>query len=475
MSRLSLLRDDDVEPLTEGVCTLLEDVGVLCQNEEMLRALEQTGARADHSAERVTFPRKMTAAFAEDVRAEMAGTDETAEPGPEARFAAPGLPGVGGQVAQFFYDYEAREQRSGNTRDLIYLTKLGDVLHGEGGVGHSLLLTDVPPLMEPLEAAMILAEYAHTPGRAFAWNVKLVDYLREMGEILGIEDWFSWGANCFAHPLRFDRDVADKFVRRVREGVASGWTAMPVAGLSTPVTVEGFVVVSSAEHVATWMAARALNPQVGLTGSMWPGTVDMATGHVSYCCFDAMFYGFATVEFLGKWCGVDVKMGGGEYCDAKLPGLYAAYEKAYKAMTIAAFTGYHPGVGSGMLDEGKILAPVQLMLERDVGLGVRHFGREIEATAENITLPTMRDVGLGLQRNYLETEHTLRNFRECLWLPELIDRSGWNGAANEDKMLRKAHSRAESLVGEYTKPEGREEKLVAMREVVERARKHLLE
>jgi trimethylamine:corrinoid methyltransferase-like protein len=127
-----------------------------------------------------------------------------------------------------------------------------------------------------------------------------------------------------------------------------------------------------------------------------------------------------------------------------------------------------------MLDEGKILAPVQLMLERDLGLGVRHFGRDIDPVAERIASPTIRDVGLGLERSYLETEHTLRNFRECLWLPELTDRSGWIGYDGEEKMLQKAHSKVESLLAEYEKPEGREDKLAAMRQVVERARKHLL-
>ncbi len=472
MPQFSLLRDDDIEPLAEGVLGVLEDVGVLCQNEEMLRALEEAGAKADHSSERATFPRKMVAEFVEGVRGE--GGDGSSASAEEMRFAAPGLAGVGGQVAQFIYDYERQEQRSGNTEDLIYLTKLGDALHGEGDVGHSLLLTDVPPLMEPLEAAMILAEYAHNPGRAFAWNVDLVDYLIEMGEILGIEDWFGWGANCFAHPLRFDKDVADKFVRRAREGYPCGLTAMPVAGMTTPVTVEGFVVVATAEFVATWLAARSLNPGGPLYGSMWPGTVDMSTGHVSYCCPDAMYYGFATVEFVRKWCGVRVTMGGGEYCDAKRPGVFAAYEKAYKAMTIAAFTGRHPGVGSGMLDEGKILAPVQIMLERDLGVGVRNFGRHIEPTAEKIALPTIRDVGLGLERNYLETEHTLDNFRESLWLPRFIDRSGWDGPENEEQVLQKAQAKVDSLGGEYVKPEGREDKLAAMRAVVERARKQLL-
>ena len=59
-------------------------------------------------------------------------------------------------------------------------------------------------------------------------------------------------------------------------------------------------------------------------------------------------------------------VGGGEYSDAREPGLYAALEKAYKAMTIAAFTGFHPPIGQGMLETGKTLSPAQLLIERDL-------------------------------------------------------------------------------------------------------------
>jgi trimethylamine:corrinoid methyltransferase-like protein len=38
----------------------------------------------------------------------------------------------------------------------------------------------------------------------------------------------------------------------VKAGVPTGLTAMPVAGVTAPVTVEGFIVVASAEYIATW-------------------------------------------------------------------------------------------------------------------------------------------------------------------------------------------------------------------------------
>jgi len=234
------------------------------------------------------------------------------------------------------------------------------------------------------------------------------------------------------------------------------------------------VVVSSAEHLATWIAGRAINPDISLGGSMWAGSMDIKTGHVSYSAFDAMYYAFASVEFLRRWCGVRVGVGGGEYCDAKLPGLYTALEKAYKAMTIAAFTGQHPPVGSGMLDEGKLISPVQLLLEREITEALHHFARRAEPNEENIGLPTIREVGLGFKGSYLETEHTLRHYRSCLWIPEFVERSGWNGFDEETRVLNKIQEKVDALLAEYSKPEGRDEQLAAMRAVADRAKRELL-
>ena len=245
MYQTKLLRDEHVEPLAEGVYEVLERVGLLCQNQELLQALAKLGAKVDYQTERAWFPTKMTREFVDGLRKEYSG-----RPLADPAFQAPGLPGFGCQIAQIYYDYRKQERRGGNSRDFIEMIKLADVLHPNSPAGHCLVPTEFPGRIEALESAMLMAEYAHRPDAAFAWFVEQVDYLKEMGEILGIPNWFHWGALCFAHPLRFDKDVADKFVRRAKEGVSAGLTAMPIAGCSTPATVEGFIVVSTAEHVA---------------------------------------------------------------------------------------------------------------------------------------------------------------------------------------------------------------------------------
>jgi trimethylamine:corrinoid methyltransferase-like protein len=319
-----------------------------------------------------------------------------------------------------------------------------------------------------------MAEYVTNPVGVYCFRADQRPYLEEMAEILGVgERLLCWGAICFAHPLRFDREPAGRFVHMARAGVSIGLTAMPAAGVSTPITPEGFMAMTAAEQVAGWIAGRALNPTVPLGGSMWAGTVDMRTGTVSYSAPDAMYMAFCSIEFIRRWTGVSIPPGSGEYTDAKEPGLFAVLEKMYKAMMVAAFTGQHPGVGSGMLECGKTMCPVQLLLERDYLGSLGIFARKIDPTPDNLAFDTMLDVGLGFERNYFESQHTLKGFRGNVWLPHLMARDGWRGGAQDEALLAKAQNQIDELVAQYRKPEGREDKLAKMRAVVERARREL--
>ena len=264
--------------------------------------------------------------------------------------------------------------------------------------------------------------------------------------------------------------MVDRLVRMAKDGANVGITAMPVAGVSTPVTVEGFIAVAAAEVVAARIAARAINPSVPLGGLMWAGTVDMATGGVSYSAYDAMYNAFAVCEFIRRWTGINFPPGSGEYCDAKEPGMYATLEKHYKAMTVAAFTGHHPGLGQGMLECGKIIAPVQLIIERDFAAAMGKYGREIAPTADNLGLPTIfLHVYLGLKSYYLQSLHTLEHFRAGSWLPQLANRWGWSGPQQDEILLDRAQQKVEQLLAQYVKPQGRDYELAKLRAVMERA------
>jgi len=224
-----ILKERDIELLTQGVLNVMEKLGMSTRGKEMLKALENRGAEVNYEEENVRFPKKMVQEFVDEIKKEnkimwkdkingenkrntFSGWVPYSQSSP--RFKAPELPWLFHVGSTFYYDDEKKEKRKAEKNDFINLVKFGDVLHPELGVGHHLVLSDVHPLIEPLEAALLLLEYAHKPRGVFLPDIRPIDYLLEIEEIAGIKDpyWHWLGAVSFASPLKLGMDIANRFV-----------------------------------------------------------------------------------------------------------------------------------------------------------------------------------------------------------------------------------------------------------------------
>jgi trimethylamine--corrinoid protein Co-methyltransferase len=468
-----VLGPSEMEQLSDAVLTVLERVGVICHSTEILRALENIGARVNYESQAASFPRQLLQDFVEGLRKEAAEAPGRGQ----AAFQSPQVPWTFHPLSVFYYDQARQQRRPGNRSDFITMTKLGDVLHPEQGTGHCLVLSEEPAAVEPLEAAILLCEYAHRPRGVYVQDVRQIPYLQEIEDIAGIRDeYWHWLANVsFATPLRLSREIAERFAYMVKSGCYPAHVYnFAVSGVNMPVTAAGAIALASAEIVALWLIARALNQRVSLAGGLVQvATVDMHSGEISYWAFDALLRSLGACEFLRWWTGVPVSPGGGEYTPSKVPGSFVALEKAYRAMVVAAFTGTHPTVGIGHLEAGLTLSPVQLLLDREISQGLR-FLQPPTVNDETIGLEVILSVGHGRSATYLESEHTLRHFRDALWMPRLLNRGGWCGAEEEARLLERAQAKVEELLAQYRKPDVDPDKLARMRQVVQKARKALL-
>lgn len=497
-----ILKDKEIEILTSRVFDVLEKLGMFCENEEILKAVEEKGAHVDYKKEVAKFPKRIIQEFINEIQKEDKAKWEEEIKGDNKRtiysgyvpqtkkvnkFEAPHPPYIFHSLATFFYDDEKKERRTGNKTDFINLTKLGDCVHpesdsasvsseAEDGVGHSLNLSDVPPPIEPLEAASLLIEYSHNPKGVYVQDIKQIDYLLEIKEIAGIENqYWCWLANVgFASPLKLGKDIADRFVYMCKLGIYPAKVySMAISGVNLPVTAGGSIVISSAEFIVLWFCAKALNPNLVLTGMVLSGVSDMRTGDVNYWSFDALIRRFSICEFLRKLTGVNVSAGVGEFSSpSKLPGVYTTLEKAYLAMTIASFTGYHPDLGIGHLECGLTISPVQFLLDREFTKGLKFLESPV-IDEEQIGLNTILDIGFGKDVNYLQAEHTLKNFKNCLWNTEFFNSLSWS-RDEEEKNIKKVREKINEIIGTYKKPEIDETKISKIKKVIEKAKKNLL-
>jgi len=481
---INIFTDSDLDQLADATLGVLERAGVMYQSDAILDALEAAGAVADRSSQRARLPRRMIEAIIEGQkkRQEHRAVPAEGRP-PEIRRAPPDgpLPGIQTQVAQFHYDHERAERRIGNRRDLIAMAQFGDALDERRRVDHVLLMHEEPHLVEPLEALLVLLEHTSRPGNTYPHFAAQFPYLEEIGEICaGDHRRFLTGGIFMVSPLRMDRRACDYMVGLVRRGIACGVGTQPVSGISAPVTRAGAIVVGAAEIIAGWAASFALNPQLPLSGCICSGSVDMAEANVTFCSPEAMIQDIGCVELFRRRFGGQVNVAGGsDYTSAKLPGYQAGFEKAFEAMAISAYTGVHPSLGAGLLDSGKMFSPLQLLIDREFQSFLWRFAAGAQVNEDEIALDLIASVGSGIGLSYLDAEHTLRHYRQSLWFPRLVDRSVWRAERKEEhpdrKLLERAAAQFREVMARYRPPEVDRDKLAKVREVVDRARRDLLD
>ena len=475
MFQRALLTDGDVEQIRDAALQTLETAGMMFQSDVFLTALEKKGASVDRPKERAMIPRSLVLEVIEAEAKAAAKPPDTDVP----ELPSPGLPQVGGQVAQLLYDYDQTAARHPTREDFIRTIQFGEALHGDSGVGHVLIMHDVPQQIEPFEAQALLIEHTRKPRGTVLYYGEQIDYAAEMGEIYcGDRQRFSAGGVFLTSPLRLCRRACGLMARKIELGFNATASTMPVAGASVPATLAGAVTVAAAEILGAWTAYRALREDVSVSSGIAAGAVDMRTGAVSFCSPEAMLLNIGTVEFFRRLCGKPIGVAGAsDYCNTKVPGLRAAMEKAHKVMTVAAFTGRHGGVGSGMVDAGKIFSPEQLIIERDVTAAVARLFRPIETNESTIALDSILTVGQGIGTTHFETEHTLEHYREALWSTDFpgMDTSTADHMDFdvERKILDKAHEVYEDTLTTYEPPEPDPDTLRAIRAVVEKARRDL--
>jgi len=473
---LDLFRDLDLDQLMDATFAVLERSGAMYQSEAVLGALEAAGAQVDKSAQQARLPRRMMESFIEAQRRKAA----PATPHWELAADEGALPGITLQVAQFYFDHERNARLPGRREDLVRMVQFGDALDQRQSVSQVLVMRGEPPKVEALEAALVLLEHTSRPGDVYPHFAAQFPYLEEIGQLCaGDSNRFLTGGVFMVSPMRMDQRSGDYMVEMSRRKLSRAVGTMPVSGVSAPVTRAGAIVVAACDILAGWAAALALDPDLPISGGICSGSVDMATGNVSFCSPEAMIQDLGCVELFRRRFGGQVGVAGGaDYTNAKFPGYQAGFEKAFEAMAIAAYTGSHPYMGAGLLDSGKTFSPLQLLIDRELQGFLWHFAARAKVDEDHIALDTITSIGSGIGSSYLEAEHTLRHYRRNLWFARLLDRSVWRDATDEaepdHRLLERAQKQFEEIMARYRPPEVNRDMLAKARQVVDRARRDLL-
>ena len=464
-----------LEKIYFAAIRVLETMGMRVENHKCLEALENFGAKVDYSKERVIISHDVVKRMLEIVRNDGISTKKS--------FPSEGKPGYGigaGGTCPFYLDEETGEVRRPTEKDCIEAYKVIEVSPVQAS-GPPVSNRDCHPKFEAIRILQLGIETLSKTilGGTDLFHPEQIPYAMELGELYKNDaKYFVSVGNCPISPLTIGKVTSDLAVAKAKYEISYAVPVMPVSGSNAPVTAAGTAVVGVAEILGSYCLAKALNPRTPVYCSALTAMTDLRNGNIKYITPEVFIADRGIIEVFECYLGLPCSALG-VYCDARLPGLQASWEKITRSMGIGMYED-RIFVGEsfdGTVDQGRLFSPSQLILDNDIHeyLAIFKAGPvvEDETLAVDVIIDSKWD-----SSEYLINEHTLMHMREG-WRPKVFDfglkSPDGDNTELERKLLKNARHIWQESIKKYEPPNHSDSFLKDLRSICDRAKKVLCE
>jgi trimethylamine--corrinoid protein Co-methyltransferase len=401
---------------------ILDEVGVLVENEGVLDRLAGIGGRIDRGRMMANFSPEFTERF-------IAESDKF-----DWRSTEPYVEGRAHIYCGYFLDPETDRHEPWTVETVLRYLKTAHYLeHTAGGISYSFPLEGIPD-----EALILFFNYLCLKfvGRSISSvnNVQWAESLLEMCEAAA-PDLNASGKDLvqlhihMISPLRLSREEARIFTFFANRGIVVGVGHMESAGGTAPVTLAGALALDLAHDIFAHILLRAYFGHKGLGLGCSIAPMDMRTGMYPYGRPEKEMGNVAMAQMARRY-GVPF-YGHCGHADAKRPSAEAGFQKALNAIPTLMASG-RTMISCGLLSVDEVFSPVQMIIDNEFVGALRRFTRGFEVSEETLALDVMKAVGPG--GCFLDTEHTARHFRSELWEPAIFSRhmfGGWKASGSK--------------------------------------------
>jgi trimethylamine--corrinoid protein Co-methyltransferase len=246
-----------------------------------------------------------------------------------------------------------------------------------------------------------------------------------------------------ARALVQNGDSLRKLMALASRGLPATWIPVTSGGTTGPVTTAGNVAITMAGVLAGLVLAQLVREGAPfiLPGFAGHG-LDMRTMVLAYSDPDQRIVAPALAHHLGL-----PMFGIGGCSDSKVPDQQAAAEAAL-TMLSDALAGAHLVHDCGYLESGMTGSLAQLVICDEIAGWIRHALAPVVVDDETLALDLID--ALGPDGSFLETDHTVRHFRDR-WYPGLFDRathSAWEKRGGRT-LLERASARVDEILAAH--------------------------
>ena len=453
------LKDDQIGRIDAAARALLEDPGIMLEDEEVYSAALKAGAKPGARPMVTRLPSALIDEYLalaprEVLFADRRGGIQKAGPSSPSRFWT--------GAALFYLDRQGF--RSIRQQDLADFARVIDALDQvDVIVGTS--TEETPPPQRDFVGFRIMAQNTGKHLRALSFSPRGGQAMIEMARVLADgrslreAPLFSMGFTAHG-PLRWTALALGVFRMTAGHGIPVTVNGEPMAGASAPVTLAGAAAVGTAEILAGIVANQLLEPgrpclfnlgfahvmdmRQGFAVTGGPENVLLAIAGAQL----ARHYGLPSVS----WMCTD--------------SLHYDAQNALEKM-LAAVTHAQAGVstiwGVGQVESEKTISPQQAVIDDEIIAAVRRYLRGFSTDDESLAVEEIRRVGIC--GSFLDTDHTFAHFREEVFLPELLVRVQRMSAGESADLVSRAEERVDRILARVREPvvdEARQRELLAI-------------
>lgn len=219
-------------------------------------------------------------------------------------------------------------------------------------------------------------------------------------------------------PLVHSKEVLGKIKFAASKGIPTVYTNAVNAGATGPVTLAGTIALGAAEYLSGLVIAQLITKGAPIIGGGTLFSMDMTTGVASYGSTENYLMDAAMTEVC-YYLGLPVFSLAGCSSSKCFDG-QASMEAMYSTMA-AALSGANLIHDVGYLEDGLCGSYEMLVATNEIIGMVKRYLSGIKVDANTLALDVIAKVGPG--GNFLNEEHTYKNFKNEVFMPKLIDRS----------------------------------------------------
>jgi len=423
--RLEILTRNELCDVHTATLQLLEGTGVLVENTEALKTLDESGALVDHEKQLVKIPQHMVKEALKKAPSRMTLVSRDGKRNMKLEDGKTYFGTLGCPIN--VYDLETGQRRPMTKMDVENLTRLADALEHVDYLHIIGAPQDVPAELCDLHRweATIRNTSKHIVG-GIAYEKRNVAYLiRMFASVAGSEQDlrkqpFITGVECPVSPLWHGDRHLHGAIEFAKHKLPFIYYSEPQSGGTSPVTLAGTLVVTNAEVLSGIVISEFISPGAPVIYGSVATIMDMKTGNIAFGSPENALLTVASTQ-MARYYQIP-NMGPGGRTDSKIPDEQAANEKTTGTL-MSALAGANLSNFAGLLCSNLIASFEQLVIDNEIAGRVKRVAKGFDVTDETLATHIINKVGpRGL---FLAQRHTSEYLQREHYMPALGDRRSY--------------------------------------------------